>query len=418
MRALALVALAGCGRVAFDPIRSSDGGADAGATAHCGGPLAVTDNFDDGAKAPTWQSFVDDPALTLAETGGELVVTLGDSLPSPEYAGYIQSRTTDLRGTRVFVEVTRVPTGVGEAAFAMIGGPAENIDISTRSGYLFADQRVAGVSGALMSMPYDPIAHRWWQIREDAGTVYFETSPDGVTFTPFATTPTPPYAQYPVIELYAGTYSPQAAPGEAHFDNLNGGGAPLESWCKASSFSDDFSDSSYVQKWGRSYMLGACTLAENGGQAVISLTTAGGDYCAFITSADFDFTGDAAYTHVTATPDPNALNSYSYFQVDLGNGTYFEILQQLTDLVCVESINTVTQQDCRVPHDPAAQAYWRIHQTGGGIAWEVSPDATTWTPLFTKSFALDFTDVSVLLGAGVDSNTTPPGGASFDTYNK
>ena len=32
-------------------------------------------------------------------------------------------------------------------------------------------------------LPYDPVAHRWWQIRDEASTLYLETSPDGVDWT-------------------------------------------------------------------------------------------------------------------------------------------------------------------------------------------------------------------------------------------
>ncbi len=34
-----------------------------------------------------------------------------------------------------------------------------------------------------MDQMYDPIQHRFWQIREDDGVIHRETSPDGATWS-------------------------------------------------------------------------------------------------------------------------------------------------------------------------------------------------------------------------------------------
>jgi len=44
----------------------------------------------------------------------------------------------------------------------------------------------AGTFQIVATLPYVPAQHRFWAISEDAGTIYYETSQDGVSFTSFA----------------------------------------------------------------------------------------------------------------------------------------------------------------------------------------------------------------------------------------
>jgi len=51
------------------------------------------------------------------------------------------------------------------------------------SGTLYAFSTVNGTRTTLSSLTYDSGQHVWWRIREDAGSVYWETAPDGMRWT-------------------------------------------------------------------------------------------------------------------------------------------------------------------------------------------------------------------------------------------
>ena len=65
-------------------------------------------------------------------------------------------------------------TTAGTALTIGINRVTGNITFSSQTGYYDPNS---------FAMPYDPIAHLWLRIRESAGTIYWETSPDGFTWT-------------------------------------------------------------------------------------------------------------------------------------------------------------------------------------------------------------------------------------------
>jgi hypothetical protein len=70
---------------------------------------------------------------------------------------------------------------------------------------------------------YDPVAHAYWRIRESAGTVYFDTSPDAVTWTNFWSVATGFVITSVWVSLSAGYWGTETA-SEAFIDNVNSTG--------------------------------------------------------------------------------------------------------------------------------------------------------------------------------------------------
>jgi hypothetical protein len=421
VRGLALVVVAACGRIGFDAHPTGDGGgsSDGGTGTPCGGPTAISDNFDDGIQDPTWNLFTK-PGMTVSETGGELVITLGDNVAGQNYAGYFGQRYMDMRGSRAFIEVTQtaVPTGMGEAAFLLRADAMNDVGIGIAHGTIGAGLRIAGVETTVMRIPYDPIAHRWIQLREDAGTVYYETSPDGTTFTAFANAPTPSYASGVTMQIYAGTPAAEPTPGAVHFDNLNGGGVPLTPWCKASTFKDSFDAGVVGTEWARSSTSANCTIAETGGEGVIVLDITTANECAFVTGSDYDLTSSSAFVAVKTTPN-TATPTFSFIAVSIDNGAeVFTLGQDMTDIVCTENIATSSVERCRTPFIASMQSFWRLREQAGSLVWEIGPDGVTWTQMASVPYTFSFADVVIELAAGANSAISNPGTAVFDSYNE
>jgi hypothetical protein len=65
---------------------------------------------------------------------------------------------------------------------------------------------------------YDPVAHGWLRLRESAGTFYWETSPDGTSWTTRASVPTTTLTTLTGGILWVGN---DASHGQAIFDNFS-----------------------------------------------------------------------------------------------------------------------------------------------------------------------------------------------------
>src|SRR5206468_4627856 len=91
-------------------------------------------------------------------------------------------------------------------------------------GHLKAKYMLNGASFTAVDLTYVPTTHLWWRIREASGTVYWETSPDGVTWTQQASVATSSIFSLAQlnVELYAESFSVgNSSPGTGKFANLN-----------------------------------------------------------------------------------------------------------------------------------------------------------------------------------------------------
>lgn len=132
----------------------------------------------------------------------------------------------DLTGDRVFVDADEIRYGPGmESALLLWAGAAYVYVLvfdSAGSPYFRSTSDV----GNAAPIPYDPIAHRFWQFRESGGTLYVETSPDAVTWTVQHSIPSAP-----LLTSQLDIYSRDSllAPGPSGFGGVNVAELPAES---------------------------------------------------------------------------------------------------------------------------------------------------------------------------------------------
>ncbi len=70
-------------------------------------------------------------------------------------------------------------------------------------------------------LPYDPVLHRWWRIREAGGTLYLETAPQGKVWTERLSAPSPSYLNDVVVGLGVTGADTQPIVGTTELDNMD-----------------------------------------------------------------------------------------------------------------------------------------------------------------------------------------------------
>jgi len=190
-----------------------DAGVDAGAPS-----VLFRDDFDDGVLTG-WMPWTH-TGCTVVETGGALQLDYSGS--GEAYCGVDSNATYDLRGHSVAVEVVAAPVldnfeayldlfSSGGQQLLLIRDPS-GVTVQVRNGGQLLTNRTVSVALS---------AQRYWRIRETGGTIYWETSPDGTTWTIRHSTATSIDVSALLVELAAGHYSP--GPGQTvrvRYDHL------------------------------------------------------------------------------------------------------------------------------------------------------------------------------------------------------
>jgi hypothetical protein len=150
---------------------------------------SLVDNFNDGAISPNWGNSYGG----VSETGGRARVPCGTG-----FAGYQTAYSWTMAGASLFVKVVTVPSPAG-ATEAYCGVLVNGNNSGTRVG--FTVKAVGGLlrmqsdSGyfdpAAVEITYDPVAHAFLRLREDGTNLYWDTSPNGTTWTNRRTLATP-----------------------------------------------------------------------------------------------------------------------------------------------------------------------------------------------------------------------------------
>ena len=212
-------------------ITDAGAGTDLAGPPVCGKASVLKDNFDDNMIHAIWTVDVGGNNVMVQAIGGQAQVTLPSG--SPAHGTFVSARRYDLTGSQFFIEMNQiVSTSTHARVFVQAKGDDANLlRIWEEAGTLWFAHVQAGSPLMPSSIPYSISTHRWWQLREQGGVFYFETSDNGVMFTTQASIPTPSFAGAIVIEFGAEAYQPESSPGLVQFDNVNGGGAPPAGDC-------------------------------------------------------------------------------------------------------------------------------------------------------------------------------------------
>ncbi len=355
-----------------DPDAAAVPGPDASVvpTGPCGTMEMAALDFDDGTFDPdlffTWE---DDPA-TATLTGGELV--LGAPAGATNVgSGLWSDEIYRMASSRAFIEVVSVDESSDDYVDFGFGSDYSGYLIGQRQGTLYFAVVVDGDYTTLDSIPYSASDHRWWQVREEDGRVYFETSPDGTSWT----------TRHDValmsgvgplvavgVEFWTDDAQPEAT--AAVFDNLGGGTTDVK-WCPTASLTDDFDDGQPGWLFD-TWVWDNCMVRETGGMLSFAFPDAVIGECGIETRTYFDLS-DSTLTIESPPAFPTGVSIE--FTIEFGNGNDIEFDLENGN---IDGDDDYIGRRFRIPFDPVAHRWLRFRGNGTALYWETSPDGDNW----------------------------------------
>jgi beta-glucanase (GH16 family) len=156
------------------------------------------------------------PNVTLV--GGQAQMTL-----TAAYASLVSQRRFDLTNSAVSVRLVQPPNvgaGTTQAVMQLTASTGNRIEFGWGNNALYFQEIVGGVTDATY-LGYSATAHQYLRVAHDGTNVVWSTSPDGATWTARRTKVSTLPLTGLGVNLVAGYYGAETAPGTVVWDDLN-----------------------------------------------------------------------------------------------------------------------------------------------------------------------------------------------------
>ncbi|MER5350600.1 hypothetical protein ABT093_09740 [Kitasatospora sp. NPDC002551] len=183
------------------------------------GIASLVDNFDDNTVNPAlWPNSYG----TYQEASGRARVACDTS-----FNAYKSATSWTLTGSSFYLRI--YPPAPSGAATATCTAFITSVTAGTDAGFLIDAAgnalglylRTGFADAGAVFLTYSATAHAWLRLRETGGTLYWDTSPDGTTWTNRRTATTPAWAADTTLALYMDSHRDTGTSNWAEYDNLN-----------------------------------------------------------------------------------------------------------------------------------------------------------------------------------------------------
>lgn len=183
-------------------------------------PRGLVDDFDG--------TMVDDAIWNTQ--GAPIIGVYGGALhfdPEPnqstgQWAGLVTDVEYDVRDCSVWIEAATLTHDLSEGfTYWQLYHSTGTVVFRVQGNSLLSEVNTTGMPQVATTVPYDPVAHRWWRIRESAGSVHHETSADGMSWSVQQSVSTPDYVANSAVGIGRVSESNSATPGTTVFDRFN-----------------------------------------------------------------------------------------------------------------------------------------------------------------------------------------------------
>lgn len=183
------------------------------------------DSFNAGALDTAKWAYVNN----VLQGGGVITISLNaaTAIYNTLYGG-VSGRLFDARGGHAFVQLVSIGNQAiaSKEVFLEVLQDATHevflyVQSTSNGGSLVAYKNIGAGNVSLATIPYDPVAMAYWQIREAGGTTYWEYGPTPFSMTALwsETNPIDMSAVWP--QLTAGTYASEVLATTVVYDNFN-----------------------------------------------------------------------------------------------------------------------------------------------------------------------------------------------------
>lgn len=146
----------------------------------------LKDNFDDNHTDTVYWYPFSTLGASIAETGAQVDIIFPASSVNGTDADYTSNNRYDFAESYASIRVNQVPSAATSADAEL--RVVKNVSTDWfrwvyEGGTLFAQDTRAGVKTTRFSVAYNSTTHKYWRVRESGGTVYWDTSTDGSSWT-------------------------------------------------------------------------------------------------------------------------------------------------------------------------------------------------------------------------------------------
>lgn len=377
----------------------------------------LQDNFDDNiVDAAKWPNSYDPGGYT--ETGGRARVTCATN-----YNGYSSASAYTLDESQARCRLyPPADGGATNEAWAQLlitsstAGTDVVIEVNAATGVLGMQVRVGYFDAGATTLPYDPVAHAWVRIRETGGNLFWQTSPDGLTWTTRRTAASPAWVEDTNLQVQMLSHRDGGTVDYAEFDNFN-----VNPVTPFANLTDDFDAPTVdMAKWPDNYneAIGGAPPDQPAGQARVPCNAG---FAAYASAAIYQLASSHVAVHVMPPAVGGATGSVFCQLLVLsdvvGTQIVFEIDVTTNLLLMAVHVGFVDENPGTMPYDPVAHAWLRISESGGALNWDTSPDGREWTTQHTETAPawVSNTDLQAQLLAYRDDGTDDY--AYFDDFN-
>lgn len=354
------------------------GGVTPGELEGCGTTdMAANDFAGDALDTADWYTWGN---VTHSLSDGRLQL-VNEDVESYRYGGYETRRMYLLRNSSVSLEMPDYDPATGSSlALVLTTKAVAEVAIELEGTELELAYGLVNKYTTLAKLEYDPDAHRFWQLREAQGTLYWETSADADTWTIQASTSSLPFDDLVHVKLIAGM---PAGAGPVFFGEVNGGGAASDqTWCAIDSISDDFEDGLVGAVWSP-WSYDSCSMFERAGALQFEFEPEGYGGCGYESLTRYDLTGRSVSVEVPGVDESGQI--HTVFVLDFANDDWIALDhgggEEPNRLVCRNNIGSANATPCSLSYDATQHRWWRFrHDPGPNVVhWETSADGKQWT---------------------------------------
>ena len=275
-----------------------------------------------------------------------------------------------------------------------------------------AYKKIAGTATNLAEATYNSSVHKWFRIRESSGTIYWDYSTDGISWTNFTSIANPFDITSMTIGINVGTWNTEASTTSATFDNFN---RPL-----TSSLTEDWSSGSInTSKWDN---WGTPQTSVASQQLQIVSTLGGGYYgvSSDANGATYSLTGSYLLSQLINAGN-QSLTSWGAYPVTLiksGDNNYqLYWAVEVNKIRAYKRVAGTATNLAEATYNSAVHKWFRIQEFGGTVYWDYSTDGKSWTNFTSTADPFDISNVAVGTNVGTWQTEASTTSALFKNFN-